>query len=84
MAPADFVVEPFPPGHLNWLCLGHAQLAEDPLFSSLRARKEYEEALDAVAEAWTVDRQAEDVSRLPVCPPAWWPTVRTLWNGTHS
>ena len=41
--------------------IGRPDLATDPRFDSLQRRKENENALDAVIEAWTVDREPEEV-----------------------
>ena len=41
--------------------IGRPDLATDPRFDSLQRRKENENALDAVIEAWTVDRAPEEV-----------------------
>jgi benzylsuccinate CoA-transferase BbsF subunit len=39
------------------------ELAHDPRFSTADARRQHEGLLDAIVEAWTVDRAAEDVMR---------------------
>ncbi len=41
--------------------IGKPDLATDPRFDTLQHRKENENALDAVIEAWTIDRTPEEV-----------------------
>jgi benzylsuccinate CoA-transferase BbsF subunit len=41
--------------------IGNPDLASDPRFDTLQHRKENESALDAVIEAWTIDRAPEEV-----------------------
>ena len=49
----------------QWMALckaiGKPDLATDPRFDTLQHRKENETALDAVIEAWTIDRTPEEV-----------------------
>jgi benzylsuccinate CoA-transferase BbsF subunit len=44
--------------------IGKSDLAADQKFDTLQHRKENENALDAVIEAWTIDRSPEDVMTL--------------------
>ncbi len=44
--------------------MGRPDLASDPRFDTLPHRKENEESLDALIEAWTVDRTAEEATAL--------------------
>ena len=43
--------------------IGAAELAADPRFSSLAARKENEDGLEEIVTAWTLTRSPEDVTR---------------------
>lgn len=44
--------------------IGNPELAEDPMFSTLLARKENEEMLDLLVNDWTSTRQAEEAAAL--------------------
>ena len=44
--------------------IGHPSLARDPRFETLLQRKENEDELDRLVEAWTSQRSPEDVMRL--------------------
>jgi crotonobetainyl-CoA:carnitine CoA-transferase CaiB-like acyl-CoA transferase len=43
-------------------CLGRPDLAADPRFATLAARKRNEDELDAVVTAWTIERSPEDAT----------------------
>jgi len=44
--------------------IGHAELGDDPRFSTLPARKTNEEGLDSLINEWTSTRKAEEVMKL--------------------
>jgi crotonobetainyl-CoA:carnitine CoA-transferase CaiB-like acyl-CoA transferase len=43
-------------------CIGRPELAADPRFATLAARKQNEDALEALVSAWTTTRTPEDVT----------------------